>query len=210
MASLASRTFHPCQKLQYLLILDFEPTFREAIPKHKHEIIKFPMLLCNIKEKKVGDDISRICLTCAVAGAGWVLHKIDWSHKLVCFCWHEWIFNQWFAQEVVSGADTFPGVWLCFNKFLRLHGVFNDLCFWCVVMRICKSEHYWLSRFLQHDLRNSRCVMWSLDLHVVSHIQWSPPCEPFSHSFLFTDLTGHTSHTGKYKISAVLKTNLKL
>jgi hypothetical protein len=40
-------------RLRYLLILDFEATCGDTIPKHEQEIIEFPTLLYNILEQKV-------------------------------------------------------------------------------------------------------------------------------------------------------------
>jgi len=51
MTTLASQT--PLNRLKYLLILDFEATCGDSVPSDQHEIIEFPTLLYNLRQKEI-------------------------------------------------------------------------------------------------------------------------------------------------------------
>jgi len=95
--------------LKYLLILDFEATCGDTIPKNENEIIEFPILLYNLRETEVQATFQSYVRP--------VRHPV-----LTDFC----TTLTGITQEMVNSADTFPSVWLRCNEFLRKHKVFDD------------------------------------------------------------------------------------
>ncbi|KAG8871978.1 ERI1 exoribonuclease 3 [Tulasnella sp. 331] len=97
------------QRPLYLLILDFEATCGEkGFPVHKQEIIEFPTLLYNVKERKV-------------EATFWEYVRPVLQPTLTEFC----TGLTGITQETVDKADPFPDVWNRFNEFLTGHRGFE-------------------------------------------------------------------------------------
>jgi len=97
------------RSLRYLLVLDFEATCGDTIPRNEMEIIEWPTLLYNIDKKSVQATFHEYVRP--------VRHPV-----LTEFC----TSLTGITQAVVDSADTFPHVWPRFNEFLKTHGVFDD------------------------------------------------------------------------------------
>ncbi|KAF8898235.1 exonuclease [Gymnopilus junonius] len=95
--------------LQYLLVLDFEATCWESGTRKNQEIIEFPTLLYDIKEKSVQATFHK-----------YVRPLQD--PKLSEFCME----LTGISQETVDDAEPFPSVWRSFHSFLERHEVFKD------------------------------------------------------------------------------------
>jgi len=100
----------PARKhLEYLLILDFEATCGDAIEKGEREIIEFPTLLYNLRTNEVQAQFHEYVKP--------VRHP-----ALTEFCTE----LTGITQNTVDAADTFPGVWLRFQKWLKSSGALES------------------------------------------------------------------------------------
>ncbi|XP_022246040.1 3'-5' exoribonuclease 1-like [Limulus polyphemus] len=99
----------------FLCVIDFEATCEGAkVPDYPHEIIEFPAVLVDTRQKAIVDTFHEYC-------------KPSLNPQLSEFCRS----LTGISQETIDGADTFPEVLQKFENWLKDKGLGSDYSF-CV------------------------------------------------------------------------------
>ncbi|XP_076372373.1 3'-5' exoribonuclease 1-like [Tachypleus tridentatus] len=97
----------------FLCVIDFEATCEgEKVPDYPHEIIEFPAVLVDTRQKAIVDTFHEYC-------------KPSLNPQLSEFCRS----LTGISQETIDGADTFPEVLQKFENWLKDRGLGSDYSF---------------------------------------------------------------------------------